>query len=159
MPEPQFLFVSHDINAIRSLCTRAIYLDSGQMLQFGPAVEVANAYFKAMREEIDAELVQSQRGLSARAKPVEPTSELPDFKDAQFPSLEQMRQFQHSVSMFRIGTGGARILYADLLDDQGHLLEMVEFNQPVWVRIIFETYEEKELTVNFYIKDDKKYSN
>ncbi len=149
------LFVSHDINAIRSLCTRAIYLDSGQMLQFGPAVEVANAYFKAMREEIDAELVQSQRGLSARAKPVEPTSELPDFKDAQFPSLEQMRQFQHSVSMFRIGTGGARILYADLLDDQGHLLEMVEFNQPVWVRIIFETYEEKELTVNFYIKDDK----
>lgn len=149
------LFVSHDINAIRSLCTRAIYLDGGQMLQFGPAVEVANAYFKAMREEIDAELVQSQRELSARAKPVEPPSELPDFKDAQFPSLEQMSQFQHSVSMFRIGTGGARILYADLLDSQGHLLEMVEFNQPVWVRIIFETYEEKELTVNFYIKDDK----
>lgn len=149
------LFVSHDINAIRSLCTRAIYLDGGRMIEFGPAVEVANAYFKAMREEIDAELLQSQRGLSERAKPMNPISKLPRFDDAELPSVEQIQQFQQSVSMFRIGTGGARILYADLLDDQGNLLEMVEFNQSIWVRIIFEAHEEKELTVNFYIKDDK----
>ncbi|NWF64508.1 MAG: ABC transporter ATP-binding protein [Chloroflexi bacterium] len=149
------LFVSHDINAIRSLCTRAIYLDAGQMRQIGPAVEVANAYFKAMREEIDAELTQFKRASSAKDKPVMPRAELPDFKDSQLPRPEQMRQFEQSVSMFRMGAGGARILYADLLDDQGGSLELVEFNQSVWVRILFESHEEKELTVNFYIKDDK----
>lgn len=149
------LFVSHDINAIRSLCARAIYLDAGQMRQFGPAVDVANAYFKAMREEIDAELIQAQRGPLADVKPVAPTREFPDFTDAQLPRLEQLRRFEQSVSMFRIGTGGARILYADLLDDNGQPLELVEFNQSVWVRILFESYQEKELTVNFYIKDDK----
>ncbi len=149
------LFVSHDVNAIRSLCTRAIYLDAGQMRQIGPAIDVANAYFKNMRAEIDAELVQAQRGPLADVKPVTPARELPDFKDAQLPSPEQMRRFESAVSMFRISTGGARILYADLLDENRQPLEMVEFNQAARVRIIFEAYEEKELTVNFYIKDDK----
>ncbi len=149
------LFVSHDINAIRSLCTRAIYLDAGQMRQIGPAVEIANAYFKAMREEIDAELTQIQRASLPDAKPRETNPELPNFQDAQLPSPEEMHRFEQSVSMFRIGKGGARILYADLLDDHGQPLELVEFNQSVWIRILFETYEEKQLTVNFYIKDDK----
>ena len=149
------LFVSHDINAIRSLCTRAVYLDAGQMRQFGPAIEVANAYFKTMREEIDAELVQVQRGQLANPKPEVHPKELPEFQDAELPRKEQMRRFENAVSMFRIGTGGARILYADLLDENRQPLEMVEFNQNVWVRIIVEAYEEKELTVNFYIKDDK----
>lgn len=149
------LFVSHDINTIRSLCTRAVYLDGGQMRQFGPAVEVANAYFKTMREEIDAELIQVQRGQFANPKRAVHPKELPAFQDAELPRQEQMRRFENTVSMFRMGIGGARILYADLLDENRQPLEMVEFNQSVWVRIIFEAYEEKELTVNFYIKDSK----
>lgn len=149
------LFVSHDVNAIRNLCTRAVYLEAGQMRQFGPAVEVANAYFKTMREEIDAELTQVQPSQSTDVKSAEPIRELPNFKNAQLPSPEQMRRFEQSVSMFRIGTGGARILYAELLDGNSQPLELVEFNQNVWVRILFEAYEEKEITVNFYIKDDK----
>lgn len=149
------LFVSHDVNAIRSLCTRAIYLEAGQMRQIGPAVEVANAYFKTMREEIDTELMEAQRSQLLSQKSVIQPGDLPDFKDAQLPRPEQMRGFEQSVSMFRIGNGGARILYADLLDDNSQPLELVEFNQSVWVRIIFEAHEEKELTVNFYIKDDK----
>lgn len=149
------LFVSHDINSIRSLCSRAIYLDGGQIRQIGPAVEVANAYFKAMREEIDAELLEAQRSQLLSQQSASLPVNLPDFKDAQFPRLEQIRQFQQSASFFRIGTGEARILYADLLNDDGQPLALVEFNQSVWVRILFEAYEEQELTANFYIKDDK----
>lgn len=149
------LFVSHDVNAIRSLCMRAIYLDAGQIRQIGPAVEVANAYFKAMREEIDAELVHVQRNQLLSQKSAEQPKDLPDFQDAQLPTLEQLRRFESTVSVFRIGTGGARILYADLLNDKEQPVELVEFNQSVWIRIFFEAYEEKELTVNFYIKDDK----
>lgn len=149
------LFVSHDVNAIRSLCARGIYLEAGQMRQIGPAVEVSNAYFKAMREEIDAELIQIQRASLIDAKPRGGNPELPNFQDAQLPSPEEMRRFEQSVSMFRIGNGGARILYADLQDEDGQSLELVEFNQSAWIRILFDTYEEKQLTVNFYIKDDK----
>lgn len=149
------LFVSHDVNAIRSLCARAVYLDAGQMRQIGPAVEVANAYFKTMREEIDAELLEAQRNQLLSQKSAGHPRNLPDFKDSQLPRPEQMRRFEQSVSMFRIGTGGARILYAELLDENNQPLELVEFNQSAWVRILFEAYEEKEITVNFYIKDDK----
>lgn len=108
-----------------------------------------------MREEIDAELMEAQRSQLLSQKSVAQPGDLPDFKDAQLPRPEQMRRFEQSVSMFRVGTGGARILYADLLDENGQPLDLVEFNQSAWVRILFEAYEEKELTVNFYIKDDK----
>ena len=43
------LFVSHDSNAVRNLCDRAIWLDHGNKLADGPADEVCTAYEEAMR--------------------------------------------------------------------------------------------------------------
>ncbi len=154
------LFVSHDVNAIRSLCTRAVYLDAGQVRQIGPAIEVANAYFKVMREEIDAELVKAQHKshygeLGATSNGATSNKEIFEFKDDYPLTPEQLHRFVSNASLFRVGTGGARILYADLLDDDGQPLDLVEFNQSVWVHIFFEAHQEKRLTVNFYIKDDK----
>jgi hypothetical protein len=38
------LFVSHDMNAIRRCCTRAIWLDRGRIRQTGPVDDVVDAY-------------------------------------------------------------------------------------------------------------------
>ena len=38
------LFVSQDINIIRSLCKKAILLDKGEIIMFGPSHEVALNY-------------------------------------------------------------------------------------------------------------------
>lgn len=152
------LFVSHDINTVKTICTRAVYLDGGQLREVGPAVDVANIYFKNMRKEIDAELTQLQE-----APPASPVTQpesiplaLPETQSEHLPDLAALQAFANSTKLFRMGTGGARIIYADLLNEQGESLSMVEFNQPVRVRIWFESMAEKELTVNFYILDDKK---
>ena len=38
------LFVSHDMAAIRRICSRAIWIDRGRIVQIGPTDEVVNAY-------------------------------------------------------------------------------------------------------------------
>ncbi len=40
------LFVSHNIGAVTRLCSRALLLDSGRVLEDGPAVEVTGAYLE-----------------------------------------------------------------------------------------------------------------
>ena len=38
------LFVSHDLNQIRSMCNRVVWLDRGQMLMFGEARDICDRY-------------------------------------------------------------------------------------------------------------------
>jgi lipopolysaccharide transport system ATP-binding protein len=49
------LFVSHDTDAVKSLCTRAIYLDGGRIQQSGTAAQVASEYIRVMRQEINGQ--------------------------------------------------------------------------------------------------------
>ncbi len=42
------VFVSHDVNAVTNLCTRAILLDAGQAISYGPALEVCDLYQKRL---------------------------------------------------------------------------------------------------------------
>jgi len=42
------VFVSHDLNTITSLCTRALLLDHGRLLAQGPTEEVAAQYQKLL---------------------------------------------------------------------------------------------------------------
>ena len=43
------LFVSHDIDQVKQLCKRAIWIDHGRLRGDGPAEEVCNAYIEAMQ--------------------------------------------------------------------------------------------------------------
>ena len=43
------LFVSHDINQVKQLCKRAIWIDHGRVRGDGPAGEVCDAYVAAMQ--------------------------------------------------------------------------------------------------------------
>jgi ABC-type polysaccharide/polyol phosphate transport system ATPase subunit len=45
------LFVSHSIDAVQQLCTRAIWIDSGRLMQDGPTVDVAKAYYRSIQHE------------------------------------------------------------------------------------------------------------
>ena len=43
------LFVSHDAEQVKQLCSRAIWLDHGALMRDGPAVEVCDAYLDWMK--------------------------------------------------------------------------------------------------------------
>ncbi|MGE4264117.1 MAG: ABC transporter ATP-binding protein [Desulfovibrio sp.] len=56
------LLVTHDMNSVRSLCDRALCLDSGKTVAYGKASEVVEAYFKerALKQgsiELSSELI------------------------------------------------------------------------------------------------------
>ena len=48
------LFVSHDAEQVKKLCTRAIWLDHGRMMADGPAVEVCDGYLDWLEEKGEA---------------------------------------------------------------------------------------------------------
>jgi len=53
------VLVSHDMNAVRDLCQRAVWLEHGRVRAVGPAVEVTRAYDQAVHEEMQAALAAS----------------------------------------------------------------------------------------------------
>ncbi len=97
-------FVSHDINTVKSLCTRAIYLEGGSMQAIGPAVDVSNAYFKNMRKEIDAELTQMQPvpAASPMTQPESAPSDLPAAESEHLPDFAALQAFANSTDLFRM---------------------------------------------------------
>lgn len=42
------LFVSHDIETVKKICSKAIFLENGQMIDFGPAKKVCDMYEKSL---------------------------------------------------------------------------------------------------------------
>jgi lipopolysaccharide transport system ATP-binding protein len=144
------LFVSHDIGAVRSLCTRAVYLDAGRLRMLGGAADVASAYVQTMREEMNA-------GEAVTVAPQASPAKLPQMPaQPQGPAFRESAEFDQRVSSFRYGKGGARIAFAELLNDQGQPVTAAEFGQKVIVRIYVESQVESELTCNYYVTDSKK---
>jgi lipopolysaccharide transport system ATP-binding protein len=149
------LFVSHDIGTIKSLCSRGIYLEHGELKSIGTAGEIAEHYIRIMREEMNAEqstslttapqvLPKGKKNNSAGPVPA------PGFV------LKRSDEFDRRVAQFRYGTGEARITYVELLNTADEPIALVEFDQSIKIRIFFEAYESKTLSVNFIVMDDKK---
>jgi lipopolysaccharide transport system ATP-binding protein len=145
------LFVSHDTGSVKSLCSKCIYLDSGQVKSIGPASSVAEEFVRAMREEMNA---QSQLDI--------PSLEV--FDDASKEPLlshsgigfKVSDSFDRRVDQFRYGTGGAKITFVELLDMDDNSLVTIDFDQQVKIRIHFIVQIESIISPIYYILDEKK---
>jgi lipopolysaccharide transport system ATP-binding protein len=148
------LFVSHDIRSIKSLCSRGIYLEQGQLKSIGTAAEVAERYIRTMREEMSAE--QHKHNMSIftdfRKQEGQPTTKASDTTI----DFKRSEEFNQRVAQFRYGTGEARITYVELLNSADEPIILADFDQSVKIRIYFQAYQAKTLSVNFNIVDDKK---
>ena len=49
------LFVSHSVDAIKSLCNRAILLEKGRLIDMGTSEAIVNKYLASIREDMNAE--------------------------------------------------------------------------------------------------------
>jgi len=144
------LFVSHDVSALKSLCSSGIYLDHGQLKKIGPAADVADHYMRIMREEMNKLAPSSETVIDVSQNP--PIRLANDSEIAFKTSVE----FANRTAQFRYGTGEAKISFVELLSMNDEPINSVEFNQKVKARIFFEAYAEKSISVNLNILDDKK---
>ncbi len=61
------LFVSHDLRAIQALCTRALWLDRGKIVEDGDPLTVVRAYYRAAQEEENRRIMDRGAGRTISA--------------------------------------------------------------------------------------------
>ena len=147
------LFVSHDIGALKSLCTRGIFLDHGTVQEIGSAGDVAEHYVRRMREEMNAEYATIN--IPANTK-IETNASFEDRKTVHAQEFKTNAEFEKRVAHFRYGDGGVRFTYVELLDESLHPINEVKFDQPVFIRMYFESSTHAEVSCNYYVMDDKR---
>lgn len=112
------LFVSHDAAAVRALCSRAILLGAGRMLNDGPPSEVLNHYQKIVMEREQA--YEDESAKSEEGEEVET-------HDA---DIETAIRYD-----YRHGDGTAEIVGAQLLDSSRRQAGVVDSGAPLTLRV------------------------
>jgi lipopolysaccharide transport system ATP-binding protein len=149
------LFVSHDISAVKNLCSRGVYLEHGSVRAIGKAPDVAELYNRTMREEMNEERQEFKRA-STSAESREPLLKNELVVEEGGTAFKRSEEFDKRVEVFRYGTGGAKITYVEMLGLDDQPLTTIEFDQEVKINIFFEGYTEKEVSVYFAILDEKR---
>ena len=149
------LFVSHDVEAVKSLCSRGIYLEHGMVKAIDKAPDVAELYIRSMREEMNEEQRKFMRALtsSASSESLPNNENTEKIGNAVFKCAEE---FDKRVAEFRYGSGGAKITFVEMIGIDDQPLLTVEFNQEVRINIFFESQIDGNVAVYFGIMDDKK---
>jgi lipopolysaccharide transport system ATP-binding protein len=130
------LFVSHDVGAIKSLCSRALYLRGGRMREIGPADLVVRRYLGDVNH--DEGLVQGS-GASLTG-------------GAEHRSLHSFRQ---AVAPFRRHTSEqCEFVSVEVLDRQQRAVGVVGWGELLTVRVALKIHRHIEsLAVALYVRD------
>jgi ABC-type polysaccharide/polyol phosphate transport system ATPase subunit len=111
------LFVSHDLAAVRALCSRAILLNGGKVVADDRPVDVLNHYQKIIMERERAFEADSAASTG----------------DAEIEDGESLPPLSYT---YRHGDGSAEILAADLKDAGQRRVETVETGEPLTMRVL-----------------------
>jgi lipopolysaccharide transport system ATP-binding protein len=136
------LFVSHDLGAVKSICSEALFLHAGEVKAFGDPSEVANHYHAH---------IAGMEGRLAESAPSTPTFRI-DNRPVVFRAGSVL---ERRPELLRQGTGKARVQNVELLDSQHRPLAAVNFNQEVILRVHVEFFENVPSCVVGYVVRDK----
>ena len=110
------LFVSHDLAAVRALCSRAILLNNGRMINDGAPADVLNCYQKIIMER--------ERAYEAVS---EPAGELDSTNEQTLAPL---------TFTYRHGNQNAEIQAADLLNTSHRRVEILDTGTALQMRVL-----------------------
>lgn len=143
------LFVTHDMNTVKRLCQRCIYLDKGVKVMDGPAEEIADEYIHRMRADMNEENKNIDVDIN------ENTANLIQKNELSKKIMEKNDDFEKRVAALREGTGAVRVINFQFTDMDNRPIKVADFNQKVKLRIAIEFYEEKQVGVGYHIRDNK----
>lgn len=108
------LFVSHDINAVRRFCHKALWLNKGNVMMYGESNKVADAYLDFLK--------LGEFSLEKKEKPKkEEHTDLPEFVP---------------------GETIADIVGFYVYNSQGKIVDEIAYNEPVTIEVIYDVYDE-----------------
>ena len=161
------LFVSHDVAAVTSLCSRAIWLDHGVLRMDGGAKETVEAYLAeqhaAERQQLGdtVEVAVMQRSPITESVQIEKRFTI-DAQDVRHADLKargsvnpiQVFEFSPDAIQSEYGARGATISNATLTSESGSDLLAVEGGELVCLTIEAKLHRALEgLIFGFYLKD------
>lgn len=139
-------FVSHDSGAIKSLCTEALLLSHGRVVEHGDPESVVNRYHAL----VSAQISETSYEVGSEPRPV------PEV-DAEVPvesGFSDNPAFAREAGFFRHGTGEARICNVELISENGESVPVVNSGERVTLRAHLEFgVAATDVVMGFYIKD------
>lgn len=142
------LFVTHDMNTVKRLCQRCIYLENGVKIMEGPAEEIADIYLHRMRESMNVANSDTEATKVNKRIDVLEENQIEN-------TLSEDKEFTKRVARFREGTGDVRVIRFDVVDENNMSIRAAEYNQKVRLRIGIEFYKDLAVGVGYHIRDDK----
>jgi len=169
------LFVSHDTGAVTSLCSRAIWLDSGRMVMDGSARDVVERYLAEQHAADRASLGESVMvrapisaasaigdGVVADGVGTGPATMPVDVVDPRkgmlngeaTRNLVEIFEFDPTQIDNEFGTGAARIIDVQLLNGNGEVHRLTAGGEVADLMIEAEVSESLDAPIfGFYVKD------
>ncbi|WP_296657660.1 ABC transporter ATP-binding protein [Paraburkholderia sp.] len=151
------LFVSHDVGAVTSLCSRAVWLDHGSVRMDGSAKEVVEAYL-AEQHVLD----RKAQGVAVTAAKSERARAKMKALDVVDPRLDQLRP-ANSIKVFEFdpeahesafGAGGASIVDVSLIDEDSRQTQLMQGGELVTLQLKVAVHKQMAgLIFGFYVKD------
>ena len=146
------LFVTHDMNTVKRLCQRCIYLEHGTKIMEGNAAELADIYLKRIRESMNEEHLKLEKeNLSEK--------DLEQSRNENSTQREKISEgntkFMERTKHFREGTGDVEIVDLQLLDEKEHETFSFAFNQTMKMRIRVIVNVDVKFGLAYHIRDDK----
>ncbi len=136
------LFVSHDVGAVKALCSRAVFLDRGIVAAAGLTDTVVETYYGLG--------VKSNQPLQNLSDSVVTKTE----KVINDDELADQQAFAKRAAFHRLQNGMAEWRNVQLLDTSGHKLELVTFGQTVILQMLFECHlDMASIGLAYHIRD------
>ena len=148
------LFVSHDTGSIKSMCSHAIWLEKGVVLQEGAPKNVCELYLEAFFE------AQQGKSSTTKLKVINKSEGSIPVKDQRLEFINSsnlrndLKVFQFDPDSASFGKGGACIRNVRLLDKNENSLAWVVGGEQVILRVTIAVYQDLDSPiVGFYVKD------
>jgi lipopolysaccharide transport system ATP-binding protein len=135
------IFVSHALDAVRSLCSRAIWLDHGHVVADGPSGDVVDRYLRYENERHSQRLrgaTPGGPGTVARPEPLAQSSDDEDEASVVGTQREQTATPAELVPGTRWTSGDVTITQVQFLDGQGQETTIAQTGQPFTVRLHYD---------------------
>jgi len=132
------LFVSHDIHAVRSLCTKGIYLEHGKTVMIGDAGEVVDRYINDDQQIATAQLKE------LAPKTIHMASENTiNFAEEELPVIVSLTpSIEEKEGMTRHGDRGAEILDFAVLDQQFNATNHLVSKEDYYIQMSIKFHED-----------------
>jgi ABC-type polysaccharide/polyol phosphate transport system ATPase subunit len=144
------VFVSHALDAVRSLCRRVIWLDKGRVVSDGPAADVIDRYL-AYENQKHAERLRTEQPVSESAST--PASRLagsaediarleaPDGESEAAGTQERLETVEQAdIPGSRWGAGDATITDVQFLGENGEPTTLFLTGSPLTIRICYDAH-------------------